>query len=174
MTIGVTWLVRIASLAAVLLVLWWAAILPRQQLAAERTAHAETKAAHAVLLRDLADMTAAVAIKVREREAQFTLAAADSDATYAKEKADALAAKDRVIADLRAGNVQLRHWWQDRSVSCPADAASPADPGGDAGNADLRAASAGRIVGAGKGADAWIGWLQRELTTTRALCGMTP
>lgn len=173
-TLALTWLVRLAGAAAVLAILWVAVVTPRLQLRDERAAHAETKSGHAAVLQDLAEKTAAVAIKVREREAQFALAASDSDATHAQEKADALAAKDRIIAGLRAGNLELRQWWQDRPVSCAADAAAEADPGADAERAELRAASAGRAIAAGAEADAWIGWLQRELTATRTACGVTP
>jgi uncharacterized protein HemX len=66
------------------------------------------------------------------------------DAAYEKGKADAKAQGDRVAADLRTGNERLRHLWQ----GC----ARVPGPAADSGVADaedgLRAASAGRIVGA--------------------------
>lgn len=142
---------------------------------AERAAHAKTKAQHALVLQDLAEKTAAAERAARRVGEVYAAESAANRETFDKEKAHALAEKDRVIADLRAGRVQLRQWWRPEVPACPGDSAQPATAaGGDAEVAELRAASTGRIVGAGAEADAWIGWLQRELTATRAVCGATP
>lgn len=81
---------------------------------------------------------------------------------YERGKRDAQAKGDRVAADLRAGNERLRSMWQGCAARPAASGVSEAaavagEP--DAG-ADLRAASAGRIVGAAASADAWIIALQ--------------
>lgn len=72
---------------------------------------------------------------------------------YEKDKADAQAAADRVIADLRSGAIRLRSHWQGCQatgrVSGDAAAAALADAA-----EQLREASAARIIGIGREADA--------------------
>lgn len=80
-------------------------------------------------------------------------------AQYEKDKADAQAASDLIVADLRAGNVRLHQRWQATvatgELSAAAAAASAID-GGAAG----REASAGRIIGAAAACDAQVTGLQ--------------
>lgn len=80
-------------------------------------------------------------------------------AQYEQEKADAQAASDRLVADLRAGNERLHQRWQaavaTAGLSATAAAASFAD-----GGADDRFHSAGRIVGAADRCDAQVIALQ--------------
>lgn len=149
----------------------------RTDVADERAAHSKTKADHAEVLRDLAQRTATVATKVREREAEFLLQSAANDETHRKDKADAISKKDRVIADLRAGALQLQDWWRCEAApagSRSADAATTADTGGASRGADLRAAGAGALVQVGANADGRIRWLQTELIATREACGVKP
>lgn len=168
-------------LLAAVLALGGFATVQTLRLAHERTAHAETKQHHAEVLADLQAATARAATlsaeaekAVRKREAAYRDQTQAADAAHAKDKADALAKKDRVIADLRAGTVQLQDWWR-----CPAVSAAGGDAAadlagtaaGDDGHAELRAASLAEGVQDGASADAWIGWLQAELTATRAVCG---
>lgn len=142
----------------------------------ERAAHAKTKSDHAEVLRDLAEQTAEVASKVREREAEFLRLSAANDETHRKEKARALASKDRVIADLRSGALQLQDWWRCEvpAHGDSADAAASADSGGAPGGADLRAAGAGSLVQISAEADGRVRWLQSELIATRNACGVDP
>lgn len=131
------------------------------------------KAEHAESARELANMTAEVAAKVREREAEFLRVTAFNDETHRQEKAHALAKKDRTIADLRSGALQLQDWWRcEASAAHPADAAATANPGGAPGDTDLRAAGAGDLVQVGAKADGRIRWLQGELVATRIACGV--
>lgn len=148
----------------------------RTEVADERAAHAETKSDHADVLRDLAEQTADVARKVREREAEFLRLSAANDETHRQEKARALASKDRVIADLRSGALQLQDWWRCEvpAHGDSADAAASADSGGAPGGADLRAAGAGSLVQVGAEADGRVRWLQSELIATRNACGVHP
>ena len=79
---------------------------------------------------------------------------------YERGKADAQAASDAVVSDLRAGNVRLRDHWQgcvatDRLSRAAADAGQP-----DA-DAELRFADAGTAVRLADQCDAWIRSLQR-------------
>lgn len=141
------------------------------RLSSERTAHADTRTAHAKELREIANLTRAASDEARRRERAHSTALADARATTTKEFTDALALKDRTAADLRAGNQRLRDEWQ----GCPATtAAVPRDAGtrppADAG-ADLRARGAASLVAAGAEADTWVRGLQRELSAAFALCG---
>lgn len=74
---------------------------------------------------------------------------------------------DRTVADLRAGTLRFRKLWEDCSAAVPAP--GEAAPGGrspDEG-AELRAASAGRIIGAGAECDAQVIGLQKILMDER-------
>lgn len=89
-------------------------------------------------------------------------------AVFEKEKADALAEKDRVIANLRAGTVRLRHEWQGcQAHSDSADAAGDS-PGGSDADADLRNTGAGDLVRIGKQADAEVIYLQSLIRSAPA------
>lgn len=144
--------------------------------AKEQSSHAQTRAKNAEVLRDLAQRTADVAAKVRARESHYLAASAANDEKHRQEKANAVAEKDRVIADLRAGRLQLQPWWQCEATA-PAggdhpDAAGQADPGGNARANERRIEDSGRLVQIGIEADAKERWLRAELIATRALCGM--
>lgn len=85
---------------------------------------------------------------------------------YEKGKHDAQATADRVAADLRNGNIQLRDRWQ----SCAAGRVSDADATAaelDAARRD-REESASRIVLAAAAADNQIAQLQAFIRTERA------
>ena len=142
----------------------------------ERAAHAATKAEGAEVLRDLAQRAATVATLVREREGQVQRDTAANDETHRKETSRALAEKDRLIADLRSGAVQLRDEWRCEVPAGAAghhpDAAAAAGAGGEAAGFDLRAQGAAAFIEDGAVADAWIRWLQVELIATRAACGV--
>jgi hypothetical protein len=135
----------------------------------------ELKADHAEVLRDQANRALAVADAVRALQGIYLKASADAEQKFQQDKADAIAKKDRVIAGYRAGSLQLQDWWRCETPSAAsdtADAAASAITGGDAGRADLRAASLAEGVQDGAVADAWIRWLQGELIATRATCGV--
>lgn len=83
----------------------------------------------------------------------------DADSLYAtlqKDKADALAKQNRLIADLRAGTVQLQKRW----LGCSTGHGTGNGPGVGDGEADLRNESAGRIIGYADSADAQVIYLQ--------------
>ena len=105
----------------------------------------------------LAELAQAQAVITTER-ANAAKASAVA-AQYEKEKADAQAASDRLVADLRAGNQRLHDRWQAAiatgELSAAAAAASIAD-GGAAG----RYESAGRAIGAADACDAQVRGLQ--------------
>lgn len=132
---------------------------------------AEVRAEHAESSRELADMTAEVARQVREREAQYNTDSAAAADQFQKDKTDALSKRDAVIAGLRSDNLRLRQWWRPQAVSCASDAATEADPGRDAEDAERRATGAGDLVRIAAESDAWVSWLQAELIATRAVCG---
>lgn len=80
-------------------------------------------------------------------------------AQYEKDKADAQAASDRLVADLRAGNQRLHVRWQAAIATSELSAAAAAGALADGAAAD-RIESAGRIVGAAAACDAQVKGLQ--------------
>lgn len=135
----------------------------------EVAAHKATRDENARVLRGLADLTKRAQKEAKARATTYAEDTAANDAKNRTEMAHALAAKDRVIADLRAGRLQLRDFWTP-TLSCPGDAAAPAATDREAEYAGLREQSLAEGVQDGALADGWIAWLQRELTTTRAAC----
>lgn len=140
------------------------------RLSNERADHAQTKQKHAEVLAELATKTVATVTAVRRLEATYNTESAAAADAYQKDKTDAIAKKDAVIAGLRADNLQLRRWWRAETPACAGDAASPAAASRAAEDAELRAAGAGNLVRIGAEADGWIRWLQTELIATRTLC----
>lgn len=103
--------------------------------------------------------------RAAEQAAQAKLnAAADK---HEKDKADALAVAARTTDDLRTDNRRLRSYWQGCQATSRVSgaAASAAEPDAEA---ELRNASAGRIVGAGAEADRWIERLQEAVRVYEA------
>ena len=76
-------------------------------------------------------------------------------AQYEKDKADAQAASDRLVADLRAGNQRLHDRWQAAIATSELSAAAAAGAVPDGGAAD-RYESAGRAIGAADACDAQV------------------
>jgi hypothetical protein len=131
-----------------------------------RLADARTDAATAESERDalalsVAEQRTAHEVAMREKDARQRQALRAVAQIYEQEKSNAQAAHDQVVADLRAGLVRLRERW-----TCPAPAAAadlPATAGSAAvadALAELRAASAARVVRAGAECDAQVRGLQ--------------
>lgn len=127
-------------------------------------------ASHAETMTNIAAATARSAALAHKAAQDYHTDLAQARTETRKEFTDALAIQDGVTADLRTGNQQLRKQWQGclNRGNLPRDV--EAGPGTDEG-AELREAGAGRLVGAGAQADAWIRGLQRELTAAYQLCG---
>jgi hypothetical protein len=87
-------------------------------------------------------------------------ASADIGAEQEQRHADALAARDRTIADLRAGNLRLRDHW---ACTVPADAAAGPGAGGDDA-AERRREGAGDLVRVADTADADLAACQAQVT----------
>lgn len=135
----------------------------------EVAAHQQTRDNNARVLRGLADLTKRAQKEAKDRAKTYEADTAANDAKNKMEMAHALASKDRVIADVRAGRLQLRDFWT-TTQSCPGDAATPAIASREAEHAGLREQSLAEGVQDGALADGWIAWLQRELISTRAAC----
>ena len=115
--------------------------------------------------RDAAQSFAAAVADARLTEQKTAIAAANAAAQYEKGKADAQAAADRVVADLRSEQLRLRSRWQcPAAPAVPAIAAATAEP--DAGAVD-RDASASRIVRAAAECDAQVKGLQALILADR-------
>jgi len=145
-------LLQFAALAALLAAIWWAAILPRQQLANERLAHATTRATHAQVLADLAEATAKVARKAAAARVTYAEAKAKAESDYNKGVADAYERGRAAAAGIAAGTVRVRAVWRD----CPAAAAGPGtEPAGRPADVSAdRGEAIGRVLGIGGEADA--------------------
>ena len=85
------------------------------RLAGERTAHAETKAAHAQVLTGIANLATAAAEKATRAQHLGQKATAAIDAQRTKEKADHAKTTDALRADVAAGKRRLRV-----NATCPA------------------------------------------------------
>lgn len=134
--------------------------------AAEIQAHRATKAAHAEKLDELARATAAVAAKAKAASTALANNRKTNDAQYAQALVDAARARSDLRDALRRGDVQLQPWWTfDPTGSLTGDPAAVA--GGQDGFAQLRTEGLLQGVQDGYEADAWITWLQTELTSTR-------
>jgi len=110
-----------------------------------------------------AALAASEAARAEEQtRARYIAGVADA---YDKGKADAQAQGERVAAELRAGNLQLRQRWQGcEARHVPGAPAGTVEP--DAG-ADDRAESAGRIVRAAAECDAQVRGLQALIEADR-------
>ena len=167
-------ILKICALVLVLLVVWFhgngkGAARWEGKYDGEKAAHQQTREDNARVLRGLADLTKKAQQEAKRRAKTYAEDTAANDAKNRTEMAHALAAKDRVIADLRAGRLQLRDFWTP-AVSCAGDAAAPAIASREAEHAGLREQSLAEGVQDGALADGWISWLQRELVATRAAC----
>ena len=104
--------------------------------------------------------------KARDRERQLTEHMAQVAATYERDRQDAQATADAVVADLRAGNLRLHQRWQAAAATRDLSRAATATGEPDAA-ADDRDAAAARIVRAGALADAQIRGLQAVILSYR-------
>ena len=127
-----------------------------------RLDHERMQAARAAAFADKAQLAAERAARAEEQaraEAVDRIAGA-----YEKGKADAQAAAERVAADLRAGNLQLRDRWQGCQARLSGAAIAAGEP--DAAARD-REESAGRIVRAAAECDAQVRGLQALIRAER-------
>ncbi|GEM_PF-2445473 len=162
-------LLQFAALAALLAAIWWAAILPRQQLANERLAHATTRATHAQVLTDLAQATAEVARKAAAARVTYAEAKAKAESEYNKGVADAYERGRTAAAGIAAGTVRVREVWRERE--CPGAAAGQgtelagrvADVSAD------RAEAIGEVLGIAGEADAAYARAIARLTAAQEL-----
>lgn len=131
--------------------------------------HADTRAELAMAEHVALDEQAKLSATMEARTLELRLStaqAAVSDA-YEKGKQDAQAESERIVADLRAGTLQLRQRWQGCESARATVFAAPAGQF-DAGTAD-REESASRIVRAAIEADEQIRGLQRLLIQEREM-----
>lgn len=134
--------------------------------ATEVAAHKATRQAHADKLDSLAKATAAVAAKAKAASTTLANNRKTNNAQYAQAVADAARARAALRDALRRGDVQLQPWWSfDPTGALTGDPAAVA--GGQDGYAEFRIEGLLQGVQDGDEADAWITWLQSELTSTR-------
>lgn len=122
----------------------------------ERDAHAQTKAAHAAVLRELADKAKVVADKALRASEAVAASAAAADEKLKERTDEANRLRGELSAALRRGDLRLQDRW-----ACPVPGAGEGEAGADAREADAagRYDSAARIVAAGEQDAATIDWL---------------
>lgn len=121
----------------------------------------------------VAEQRAAHEVAIREKDARQREALRAIAQIYEQEQSHAKAAHDQVVADLRAGLVRLRDRWTCGAADAAADLPATAGATGSTdAPAELRAASAGRIVGAGAECDAQVRGLQAVVRTYQELQGV--
>lgn len=158
----------IGVLTLVLLV-WIVAIKPRQELAAERTAHAQTKAEHAAVMADIAARTRAAAEAAQRARDTYTTKTQEDARVHELEVAAAFERGKGVAAGIRSGAVRVQDVWRDGRCETP-DAGEGAGPG--AGTEALtggRADAIGRVLGYGGTWDADYAAIHARLTRAQAL-----
>lgn len=152
-----SWIIKVSAVLALLVILWLSAFGKGRASMSDDVATAE--AARAAAVAELADMNKTL-IAERAKTAEMAVIAESFEA----EKRNVQAAADRVVADLRAGNVQLRDRWQ----GCKADlSAASSGTGQPDATADDRSESAGRIVRAAAECDAQVRGLQYVIRADR-------
>lgn len=147
------------ALAIIALLLGLFAGVQTYRLANERTAHAETKAANAAVLQDIANLTAKAVAEARAIERDWAAQFAEADKIHQWELSYAQTTADRVVDDLTAGNLRLQKQWRgcEATSRVSREATSAGEPDD---SADLRGEAAGRIVRVGAQCDATIKALQ--------------
>lgn len=138
----------------------------RGEYQAEVVARAAESAQHAAMLQQLADAAAAVAEKAKAASDALAQGRHENDTRYNEALNDAKRAQRDLAAALRRGDVQLRPEWSCAAAG-PGAGGAAALAGGQDAAAELRAAGAANLVAGSDRADAWIGWLQRELIDIR-------
>ena len=133
----------------------------------EHAAHQAALKAHADVMDEIAKAVAEASTKARAAALALADERTKNDDRYKRQVDDAKQARSDLAAALRRGDVQLQPWWQCGAApgSDPGEAAALAQ--GEDAAADLRAADTAATVEDADHADAWISWLQDELTSTR-------
>lgn len=143
-------------LAMLAVIVWQRGSVSIAQRAADNAAAARDRA---VTERDAASAQLLQANTVIATERTNAKAANAVAAQHEKDKADAQAASDRLVADLRGGNQRLHVRWQAANATNELSAAAAATAVADGGAAD-RYESAGRAIGAADACDAQVKGLQ--------------
>jgi len=133
----------------------------------EHAAHQATLKAHADVMDELAKAVAEASTKARAAALALADERTKNDERYNQKVDDAKQARSDLAAALRRGDVQLQPWWQCGAATGSDPGAAAALAEGEDAAADLRAAYTAATVEDADHADAWIGWLQDELTSTR-------
>lgn len=158
-------LLRVGAVAALLGLLWWATVLPRQQLVALRATHAQALAQHKATLDDLAAVARVAADRARAASKAVKLERAAVNAKHEEDLFNANREADRLRDCLRTGACELQDHWTGRVPGAGQGAAAA-----DTGEADAagRIDGATRIVQAADTDAAVIDWLWESWQADRA------
>lgn len=126
------------------------------------SAHDAIAKSAAQAVQDRLDATEAA----RATESAHALQLANIGRQHELERANAQAEHDRLVHDLRTGAQRLRSWWD-----CPAATVSEADAAAGVSDvaAELRRASAARVIAAADECDAHVRAAQAVIATDRAV-----
>lgn len=125
----------------------------------------------AALTQQLQAIEAQQTQQARAAEHVQAAAAANISASYEKGKQDAQADADRIIADLRAGNLKLREQWRGAGASASGVPSAAATAGQPDATERGREAGAARIVRAASICDAQVAGLQALVRSYVKLTG---
>lgn len=129
-----------------------------------RAAKAELALSH--VQRDAAQQVAMAEAKARATEQRRVEDLAELAAKHEKELQDAQVRSDRVVADLRAGNLRLRQHWQGAIATCDLSRDSAAAIAAER-EAELREQGAADLVRLAAEADAQVRALQEAYEALR-------
>ena len=152
--------VKLAGAVALAALIWWAAVLPRQQLSSLRAKHAEVTA-------KIAESAAKAAEKAKANVHAVAAAKAAAAETYRKGVEDAYIRGEAFGRDAAAGTGGVRVVWRDRCPGAPAGQGAGL-AGGAAPVPDDRAASMGRVLGIAGAADSAYLQLYQRLEAAQA------
>lgn len=131
------------------------------RLGTAQAAHSTATAERDRYALQVAEQRTAHEVAMREKDNRQRKALRAIARIYEQEQSNAQAAHDKVVADLRDGLVRLRERWTCPAAAATADLSTAAGAAGSAdASAELRAASAGRVVRAGAECDAQVRGLQ--------------
>jgi len=149
---GAAVLAKLGGALVLAVLVWIVAIKPHQDLAAERQAHAATKAKHAQVLGEIAEKTAAGAAKAKAAHALFLQGAEEDAHDHAAEIAAAEERGRAAAAGIADGSVRVRVGWRGRDCARPAPGEGAGPAARDQAVPRGRADAIGHLLGKG---DAW-------------------
>jgi len=134
---------------------------------------AESQTALATQTASIAEERVQFVTWARDQEQKHTAEMARIDREQQEKDARDQAANDRLVADLRSGNVRLHQRWQAALSTSRLSASVAAAGRADEGTGDVEE-SVGRIIGAARACDAQVIGLQQVVKAMQVTCSGSP